>query len=103
VGLDYKAGTASFGVYSGYCQSQNTWGSSISLGGTYANEALDSRLTLFLGGSQNYITTQYPNLESWPGSLYRATFFSNFVTSTQQDAYTLMLGDKSKYFWEKFF
>jgi len=99
VGLDYQAGTANFGVYSGYCQSQNTWGASIPLGSLFANEALDSRLTLYLGGSKNYITTQYPNLESWPGSLYRTTFFSNFVTSGQQDAYTLMQGDKkSMYF-----
>ena len=96
MGVDYEAGTASFGIYSGYCQSQNTWISPISLGGAFANEALDNRLTLYLGGSKNYLTTSYPNLESWPGSLYRATFLSNFVAKDQDDAETLIFGEKSK-------
>ena len=83
-------------MFSYGCQGTFYWRNNINLGGAYSNEALDERLTLYLGGSKNHIVSVEANRNSWPGSLYRTMFLVNYMTTVQNDARLLMHGERSK-------
>ena len=95
VGVDHINGVASFGVFSDGCQGYYRWNGAMTFSGTYTNEALDNRATLYLGGAKNHLSTLVSGYNSWPGQLYRTMFLSDFMTLSQPTARMLMNGETS--------
>lgn len=61
-----------------------------------ANEYLDSRLKIYVGGSKNRISTNNPAWASFSGYTYDPTFITNYFSSTIANVKRIMNNDYGK-------
>ena len=63
---------------------------------TPANEYLDSRLQIYVGGGKNRISTNSASWATFSGYSYNPTFFVNYFSNIAANIRVIMNGDYSK-------